>query len=121
MSDLPVHEVPRASTAVRVDGIWQRQELLSATIYWAIHAACLLAFWTGVGRFEIALCLGLTQRADLSWATAQDVTGSLRAIDPADPVKYDFALCHRGMSGACPRRRDRDLCAPCALARECRH
>ena len=59
MSDLPVREMPRASAAVRVDGIWQRHEVLSATIYWAIHAACLLAFWTGVGRFEVALCLGL--------------------------------------------------------------
>ena len=59
MSDQPVREMPPASVAVRVDGIWQRHEVLSATIYWAIHAGCLLAFWTGVGRFEIALCLGL--------------------------------------------------------------
>ena len=28
-------------------------------IYWAIHAGCLAAFFTGVGAFEIALCLGL--------------------------------------------------------------
>lgn len=59
MSDLPIHEAPGTNAAVRFDGIWQRQELLSAAIYWAIHAGCLLAFWTGVGRFEIALCLGL--------------------------------------------------------------
>jgi stearoyl-CoA desaturase (Delta-9 desaturase) len=44
---------------VRVQGYWQRQPVVSASIYWAIHAACLLAFATGVGGFEIALCLGL--------------------------------------------------------------
>jgi hypothetical protein len=26
---------------------------------------------------------------------------SLRRLDPADPVKYDFALCHLGMMNAC--------------------
>ncbi len=44
---------------VRVHGYWQRQPLLSATLYWTIHAACALVFVTGVGPFEIALCLGL--------------------------------------------------------------
>ncbi|MCA9511940.1 MAG: acyl-CoA desaturase, partial [Myxococcales bacterium] len=31
----------------------------SAAIYWTIHAACLLAFVTGIGATEVALCLGL--------------------------------------------------------------
>jgi stearoyl-CoA desaturase (Delta-9 desaturase) len=53
------HDRAPAVPAVRVRGLWQRHEKLSASIYWAIHAACLLAFATGVGPFEIALCLGL--------------------------------------------------------------
>ena len=32
---------------------------------------------------------------------AAEITASLRAIDPVDPVRYDFALCHVGMMGAC--------------------
>ena len=28
-------------------------------VYWTIHAGCLVALYTGVGAFEIALCLGL--------------------------------------------------------------
>ena len=32
---------------------------------------------------------------------AREITASLRAIDPDDPVKYDFALCHLGMQGLC--------------------
>ena len=32
---------------------------------------------------------------------ARDITASLRRLDPDDPVKYDFALCHLGMMNAC--------------------
>ncbi len=45
--------------SVAAEGIWQRQEAFSAALYWVIHAGCLVAFVTDVGRFEIALCLGL--------------------------------------------------------------
>jgi uncharacterized protein (TIGR02757 family) len=69
---------------------------------------------------RIARNLKLTRRRDLSWASSEDVTASLRRIDPADPVRYDFALCHHGMRGACPRRRTPESCAPCALAGSCR-
>ncbi|HUL60164.1 MAG TPA: TIGR02757 family protein [Anaeromyxobacteraceae bacterium] len=61
---------------------------------------------------RIARCLGLTARRDATWRTAEEITAGLRRLDPADPVRYDFALCHLGMSGACPAprpaRRSRD-------------
>jgi uncharacterized protein (TIGR02757 family) len=69
---------------------------------------------------RVARCLGLTRRRDASWRTAAEITGALRRIDPEDPVRYDFALCHLGMSGACPARRDRARCAACPLAAACR-
>lgn len=81
-------------------------------------SALIVPLDTHVAR--IALCLGLTRRRDLSWATAEDVTASLRRLDPEDPVRYDFALCHHGMSGGCPRVRSKAACAACALAAECR-
>jgi len=80
-------------------------------------SALIVPLDTHVARFS--RCLSLTRRNDISWTTAEDVTASLRALAPEDPVKYDFALCHRGMSGACPRRRDRQICRPCALASAC--
>jgi stearoyl-CoA desaturase (delta-9 desaturase) len=43
----------------RAEGWWQSQSLIPATIYWSLHMACLLAFWTGVTPFEVTLCLGL--------------------------------------------------------------
>ena len=69
---------------------------------------------------RVARYLGLTDRRDLTWRTAEEVTRSLRLIDPADPVRFDFALCHHGMSGACPVRRDAGCCARCPLREFCR-
>ncbi|HUK67071.1 MAG TPA: TIGR02757 family protein [Anaeromyxobacteraceae bacterium] len=69
---------------------------------------------------RIARYLGLTRRRDMSWRTAEEITESLRKIDPDDPVRFDFALCHLGMSGACPVRRDEACCLACALRASCR-
>lgn len=69
--------------------------------------------------FRIARLLGLTRRRDASWKTAEEITASLARLDAEDPVRYDFALCHLGMSGMCPIRRDRARCTACALRSEC--
>jgi len=50
---------------------------------------------------RVAQCLGLTPYASPGWRMAASITGALRQIDPADPAKYDFALCHLGMAGLC--------------------
>jgi uncharacterized protein (TIGR02757 family) len=36
--------------------------------------------------------LGLITRKQTDWLTALELTEKLRAFDPLDPVKYDFAL-----------------------------
>jgi len=46
-------------------------------------------------------CLRLTRYATPGWKMAAEITASLRAIDPSDPVRYDFSLCHIGMMNAC--------------------
>jgi uncharacterized protein (TIGR02757 family) len=80
-------------------------------------AALVVPLDTHVHR--VARALGLTARVDASWRTAEEITASLRRIDPVDPVRYDFALCHLGMSGACPARRDPGRCGRCPLHGEC--
>jgi len=50
---------------------------------------------------RVGRCLRLTRYASPGWKMAADITASLRAVDAADPVRYDFALCHVGMMGAC--------------------
>lgn len=77
---------------VRVQGPWQRQTVLSAALYWTIHASCLLAFVTGVGGFEIALCLGLF------WLRLFGITGgyhryfSHRAFKTSRAFQFILAL-----------------------------
>jgi uncharacterized protein (TIGR02757 family) len=50
---------------------------------------------------RVGRCLKLTRRASPGWKMAIDITSALRTFDPADPVRYDFALCHLSMMGAC--------------------
>ena len=68
---------------------------------------------------RMAKNLGLTTRSDLGWKTALEITDSLRRLDPEDPVKYDFPLCHYGMSGACPATPVPENCAKCLLLPAC--
>jgi uncharacterized protein (TIGR02757 family) len=65
--------------------------------------------------------LGLTRRNDVSWRTAEEITAALRRLDPVDPVKYDFSLCHLGMLQHCPSRRDSVRCEGCGVQSVCRH
>jgi uncharacterized protein (TIGR02757 family) len=64
--------------------------------------------------------LGLTRRKSAGWLMAREVTANLRKVCPDDPVKYDFALCHFGMSGDCPLRPSIEQCARCGLRAICR-
>ncbi len=50
---------------------------------------------------RISRCLGLTARKSRDWKTAEEITAGLRRLDPEDPLKYDFALCHQGIMGLC--------------------
>ena len=50
---------------------------------------------------RVGKCLGLTRRASPGWKMASEITNALRALDADDPVRYDFALCHLSMMGAC--------------------
>ena len=89
-----------------------------------------LGIWTSVTPAQLVVpldthvarvsrWLGLTRRKDLSWTTALDITHSLRSLDANDPVRFDFALCHFGMSGACPVRPVKANCGQCPLKAEC--
>jgi uncharacterized protein (TIGR02757 family) len=82
-------------------------------------AALVMPLDTHVHR--IGQFIGLTKRTDLSWRTAEDITRRLRVLDPADPVRFDFAISHLGISGACAARRDELRCAGCPLKPICRH
>jgi len=69
---------------------------------------------------RIARYIGLTERRTTDLATARSITRALKVLDPMDPLKYEMALCHLGISGACPRRRDPVLCEGCGIRSVCR-
>ncbi len=46
---------------------------------------------------RIARAAGLCARRTPDWKMAEEVTASLRRHDPADPTRFDFALCRAGM------------------------
>jgi len=50
---------------------------------------------------RLGRCLGLTRYTSPGWRMASDITRALRSLDPADPVRFDFAICHVGMMGGC--------------------
>jgi uncharacterized protein (TIGR02757 family) len=68
---------------------------------------------------RLGRCLRLTRYTSPGWRMASEITASLRAIDPDDPVRFDFSLCHVGMMNACGfGRRQGD--AQCPLKGMCR-
>lgn len=67
---------------------------------------------------KIARNLGLTRRKQADWRMAQEITAALRALDADDPVKYDFALCHIGISEGC-RGQQCEACHNCPITLLC--
>jgi uncharacterized protein (TIGR02757 family) len=50
---------------------------------------------------RLGRCLRLTKYTSPGWRMAADITASLRKLNPEDPVRFDFSLCHVGMMNAC--------------------
>lgn len=82
-------------------------------------ARLLVPLDTHVAR--IARHLALTDCRQATWTAVREVTGRLAMLDPADPVRYDYALCRLGILERCPSRRDPALCRECPLRPVCRH
>lgn len=71
-----------------------------------------LGVWTSIPASKLVVpldthiirlgkCLRLTRFTSPGWRMAADITTSLRTLDPSDPVRFDFSLCHVGMMNAC--------------------
>ena len=82
---------------------------LSLYLRWMVRADTVdPGGWTRVPRSALLIPLDahiinigrsarLTQRVAPGWKMAEEITATLRACDPADPVKYDFALHRMGL------------------------
>jgi len=88
-----------------------------------------LGLWPGVSPAQLIIpvdthisrisrYLGLTRRKAADWRMAQEITASLRLLDPSDPVKYDFSLAHLGISDGCDGK-DPNRCMVCPIVKIC--
>ena len=68
---------------------------------------------------RLGRCLRLTRYISPGWKMAAEITATLRSLNPDDPVRYDFSLCHVGMMNACGFGRPRGD-AQCPLRGLCR-
>lgn len=68
---------------------------------------------------RISQNLGFTKRKTGTWNAAAEITAHLREFNAEDPVRYDFALCHMGVSRQCPSRADLNICNTCTLRKHC--
>lgn len=91
-------------------GAWQQHGLDPAML--------VIPLDTHIGR--IARYLALVDRKADDLVTARTITAALRRLRPEDPLAYDMALCHLGISGRCPRRRDVEKCVGCPIRGVCR-
>jgi uncharacterized protein (TIGR02757 family) len=66
-------------------GVWRRPDPAQLVLPLDAHT------------FAIARRIRLTRYRSPGWAMALDVTRRLRQLDPADPVKYDFAFHRMGL------------------------
>lgn len=89
-------------------GLWRSREPAELVIPLDTHVL-------RVSRF-----LGLTERTVGSFRAAVQVTDQLRRLDPVDPVRYDFAMAHLGISGSCRGHRLAEICRSCPLDPVCR-
>jgi uncharacterized protein (TIGR02757 family) len=98
---------------------------LNLFLRWMVRRDAIdLGAWTAVSPSRLIVpldthvirlgqCLRLTRYVSPGWKMAAEITASLRRIDPADPVRYDFSLCHVGMMNACGfNRSQRDSQCP---------
>ncbi|MBF0538190.1 MAG: TIGR02757 family protein [Nitrospirae bacterium] len=78
--------------------------------------ALIIPLDTHIGR--VGRCLGFTRRKTNDWKTAEEITQALKALDPDDPLKYDFAMCHHGISGYCKSYQGQSQCHKCPFSAE---
>jgi uncharacterized protein (TIGR02757 family) len=86
---------------------------LNLFLRWMVRSDAVdLGVWTRVPRSKLIVpldthvirlgrCLRLTNYVSPGWKMAADITRALRELDPEDPVRFDFSLCHVGMMNAC--------------------
>lgn len=88
-------------------GLWTRVEASRLVLPLDRHVASLVR------------SLGLSRRRTVDYRMAREATDTLAEFCPEDPLRYDMALCHLGISGRCEHRYVAEICGSCELRSLC--
>jgi uncharacterized protein (TIGR02757 family) len=98
---------------------------------WMVRRDALdFGLWTGIPTSKlvvptdthvhrIARRLGLTRRRTADGKAAREITDALARFDPADPVRFDYALCRIGILDICVPSTRLCRCADCPVQEAC--
>jgi uncharacterized protein (TIGR02757 family) len=86
---------------------------------WTILTPADLICPCDVHTARIGHALGICTRPDASRKVAEELTRTLSLFDSDDPVRFDFALAHVGISGGCRTKYLPTVCEPCGLREAC--
>jgi uncharacterized protein (TIGR02757 family) len=104
---------------------------LNLFLRWMVRRDAIdLGVWTSVSASRLIVpldthvirlgkCLRLTRYMTPGWKMAAEITAALRKINPDDPVRFDFSICHVGMMNACGYGREQGD-SQCPLRGVCR-
>jgi uncharacterized protein (TIGR02757 family) len=68
---------------------------------------------------RIAGRIGLVSNGAANFKKAVELTENLKLLDPADPVRYDFAICSLGKLGHCGKEPIQAKCRGCLIKTHC--
>ena len=68
---------------------------------------------------KICVQIGLTKRKVTNYLMAEDITKSLKKIDPIDPTRFDFAISRLGILKHCPKKCIIEICCKCPIKELC--
>jgi len=76
-----------------------------------------------VHLFRVSRFMKLTRYNTAGWKSAKEITARLRELEPDDPLKFDFPLCHFSISEQCPAAqpfpRNGNVCRICSIRGKC--
>lgn len=76
-------------------GLWVKSKLVHKKL--PRPSSRTLFFPVDTHIFKWAQQRDITLRKTISWAFVEEITAFFRSLNPEDPAKYDFALCHEGI------------------------
>jgi len=70
---------------------------------------------------SISQMIGLTTQRNPDNKCVSQITTAMRQLCDTDPIRFDFALSHLGISRHCRKQWEKEICSTCSLQHVCLH